>query len=105
MKASRSRTVILLCAGQFGLPVQLCVKRYFLRSWLRLLLRAPRKTRAREEFEWMRRRNPRHSGVYLKLGHVEWRAGRARLAKAYYRRALDLDPGLEEARKMLAPIP
>ncbi len=50
-KASRSRKVVKLSAGQFGTPVDLFVKRYNLRTFLRLLLRTGRKTRAREEFD------------------------------------------------------
>ena len=50
-KATRSRIVVKLSAGQFGLPVQVFVKRYCLRTWLRVLLRTGRKTRAREEFD------------------------------------------------------
>ena len=51
VKASRSRKVVKLAAGQFGLPVEVYVKRYNFKTWLRLLLRAGRKTRAGEEFD------------------------------------------------------
>ena len=50
-KATRSRTVVKLSAGQYGLPVEVYVKRYYLRTWFRVLLRTGRKTRAREEFD------------------------------------------------------
>ena len=51
VKSSRSRKVVKLSAGNFGAPVEVYVKRYNLKSWLRVLLRAGRKTRAREEFD------------------------------------------------------
>lgn len=51
VKSSRSRKVVKLAAGMFGLPVEVYVKRYNFRNWLRFLLRAGRKTRAREEFD------------------------------------------------------
>ncbi|MCY3024205.1 MAG: hypothetical protein NTW87_34955 [Planctomycetota bacterium] len=51
VKMSRSRTVVKLAAGQYGLPVEVYVKRYYLRTWFRVLLRTGRKTRAREEFD------------------------------------------------------
>lgn len=51
VKTSRSRNVVKLSAGNFGAPVEVFVKRYHLRTLLRRLLRAPRKTRAREEFD------------------------------------------------------
>lgn len=51
VKASRSRKVVKLNAGQYGLPVEIYVKRYNFRSWLRLLLRAGRRSRAREEMD------------------------------------------------------
>jgi hypothetical protein len=51
VKTSRSRNVVKLSAGNFGAPVEVYVKRYHLRTLLRRLLRAARKTRAREEFE------------------------------------------------------
>jgi len=50
-KATRSRIVVKLAAGQYGLPVEVYVKRYYLRTWLRVLLRSARKSRAREEFD------------------------------------------------------
>jgi tRNA A-37 threonylcarbamoyl transferase component Bud32 len=50
-KATRSRIVVKLAAGQYGLPVEVFVKRYHLRTWLRVLLRRGRKSRAREEFD------------------------------------------------------
>ena len=50
-KASRSRKVVRLAAGQFAAPVDLFVKRYNLRTLMRLLLHTGRQTRAREEFE------------------------------------------------------
>jgi hypothetical protein len=55
VKASRSRKVVKLSAGQYGLPVEVFIKRYNFRNWLRFLMRAGRKTRAREEFDlgWM----------------------------------------------------
>ena len=51
IKCSRSRKVVKLGAGNFGAPVEVYVKRYNLKSWLRVLLRSVRRTRAREEFE------------------------------------------------------
>ena len=51
VKSSRSRKVVKLSAGNFGAPVEVYVKRYNLKSWLRVLLRVARKTRAREEFD------------------------------------------------------
>jgi tRNA A-37 threonylcarbamoyl transferase component Bud32 len=51
VKASRSRKVVKLAAGQYGLPVEVFVKRYNFRTWLRFIFRAGRKTRAREEFD------------------------------------------------------
>lgn len=51
VKNSRSRKVVKLAAGQYGLPVEVFVKRYCLRTWFRVLLRSGRKTRAREEFD------------------------------------------------------
>jgi tRNA A-37 threonylcarbamoyl transferase component Bud32 len=51
VKLSRSRKVVKLAAGQYGLPVEVFVKRYHLRTWFRMLLRTGRKTRAREEFD------------------------------------------------------
>jgi hypothetical protein len=51
VKASRTRKVIKLAAGHFGAPVEVYVKRYNFNAWYRLLLRAGRKTRAREEFD------------------------------------------------------
>jgi tRNA A-37 threonylcarbamoyl transferase component Bud32 len=51
IKASRSRKVVKLSAGNYGAPVEVYVKRYNHRSLLRLILRAGRKTRAREEFD------------------------------------------------------
>lgn len=51
VKCSRSRKVIKLAAGHFAAPVEVYVKRYNFRSWYRWLLRAGRKTRAREEFD------------------------------------------------------
>jgi len=51
VKASRSRKVVKLAAGQYGLPVEVFVKRYNFRTWLRYLLRTGRKSRAREEFD------------------------------------------------------
>jgi len=51
VKSSRSRKVVKLAAGQFGLPVEVYVKRYNHRTWLRMLLRAGRKSRAGEEFD------------------------------------------------------
>jgi tRNA A-37 threonylcarbamoyl transferase component Bud32 len=51
VKASRSRKVVKLGAGHFGAPVEVYVKRYNLKTWLRVLLRSMRKTRAREEFD------------------------------------------------------
>ncbi|HYG76673.1 MAG TPA: lipopolysaccharide kinase InaA family protein [Planctomycetota bacterium] len=51
VKASRSRKVVKLSAGQYGLPVEVFVKRYNFRSWVRYLLRTGRKSRAREEFD------------------------------------------------------
>jgi tRNA A-37 threonylcarbamoyl transferase component Bud32 len=51
VKASRSRKVIKLAAGHFAAPVEVYVKRYNFRTWYRWLLRAGRKTRAREEFD------------------------------------------------------
>ena len=50
-KASRSRKVVKLNAGQFGTPVELFIKRYNFKSWLKFVLRAGRKSRAREEFD------------------------------------------------------
>ncbi|HEY3320056.1 MAG TPA: lipopolysaccharide kinase InaA family protein [Planctomycetota bacterium] len=51
VKTSRSRKVVKLAAGQYGLPVEVYVKRYNFRNWLRFLLRTGRKSRAREEFD------------------------------------------------------
>lgn len=51
VKSSRSRKVVKLSAGQYGLPVEVYVKRYNYRNWLRFLLRTGRKSRAREEFD------------------------------------------------------
>ena len=51
VKASRSRKVVKLAAGQFGQPVEVYVKRYNFRTWLRLIFRTGRKTRAGEEFD------------------------------------------------------
>jgi tRNA A-37 threonylcarbamoyl transferase component Bud32 len=51
VKSSRSRKVVKLGAGHFGTPVELYIKRYNFKSWYRLLFRAGRKTRAREEFD------------------------------------------------------
>lgn len=51
VKASRSRKVVKLAAGQFGAPVQIYVKRYNLKTWYGPILRAPRRSRAREEFD------------------------------------------------------
>lgn len=51
VKSSGSRKVVKLSAGQFGLPVEVYVKRYNFKQWYRRLLRAGRKTRAREELE------------------------------------------------------
>lgn len=50
-KSSRSRKVVHLAAGQYGLPVEVHVKRYNFKSLLRLVLRTGRKSRAREEFD------------------------------------------------------
>jgi len=51
VKASRSRKVVKLAAGHYGAPVEVFVKRYNHRSLLRMILRAGRRTRAREEFD------------------------------------------------------
>lgn len=51
VKASRSRKVVKLAAGQYGLPVEVYVKRYNFRNWFRFLLRAGRRTRSREEMD------------------------------------------------------
>jgi tRNA A-37 threonylcarbamoyl transferase component Bud32 len=51
VKSSRTRKVIKLSAGHFGSPVEVYVKRYNYNSWIRQLLRAGRKSRAREEFD------------------------------------------------------
>lgn len=51
VKSSRSRKVVKLSAGHFGSPVELYVKRYNFKTWYGPLLRSPRRTRAREEFE------------------------------------------------------
>lgn len=50
-KSSRSRKVVHLAAGQYGLPVEVHVKRYNFKSILKMVLRAGRKSRAREEFD------------------------------------------------------
>lgn len=50
-KSSGSRKVVHLAAGQYGLPVEVHVKRYNFKSLIRLVLRAGRKSRAREEFD------------------------------------------------------
>jgi tRNA A-37 threonylcarbamoyl transferase component Bud32 len=50
VKSSRSRKVIKLAAGHFGTPVEVYVKRYNFKTLLGVILRAGRKTRAREEF-------------------------------------------------------
>jgi hypothetical protein len=51
VKMSRSRKVVKLAAGHFGAPVEVYVKRYNFRTWYGRLMRAGRKTRAREEFD------------------------------------------------------
>lgn len=51
VKASRSRKVVKLAAGQFGAPLEVYVKRYNFKSWYGPYLRAMRKSRAREEFD------------------------------------------------------
>jgi tRNA A-37 threonylcarbamoyl transferase component Bud32 len=51
VKSSRSRKVVKLAAGHFGAPVEVYVKRYNFKSWMRMLFRTGRKTRAREEFD------------------------------------------------------
>ena len=50
-KFSGSRKVVHLAAGQYGLPVEVHVKRYAFKSILKLILRTVRKSRAREVFD------------------------------------------------------
>jgi len=50
-KFSGSRKMIHLAAGQYGLPVEVHVKRYAVKTFLKLLLRTVRKSRAREVFD------------------------------------------------------
>ena len=57
--------------------------------------------KAREEFAWVRRHSPRNPTVCVNQGHVEMAARRFRLAEVYYRQALALAPGFENAQDML----
>ena len=50
-KFSESRKVVHLAAGQYGLPVEVHVKRYAFKSLFKILLRTVRKSRAREVFD------------------------------------------------------
>ena len=50
-KYSASRKVVHLAAGQYGLPVEVHVKRYAIKSFLKRLLHTVRKSRAREVFD------------------------------------------------------
>ncbi len=49
-KYSASRKVVHLAAGQYGLPVEVHVKRYAIKTFLKALLHTVRKSRAREVF-------------------------------------------------------
>ncbi|MGD0088362.1 MAG: lipopolysaccharide kinase InaA family protein [Planctomycetota bacterium] len=92
-KATRSRTVIKLAAGQYGLPVEVYVKRYHLRTWFRVLLRTARKTRAREEFDlgWQL------MGKGVNTPRPVWLAEGQGLAIPYSLLATESLPGAESA--------
>jgi tRNA A-37 threonylcarbamoyl transferase component Bud32 len=50
-KYSASRKVVHLAAGQYGLPVEVHVKRYVIKTLFKALLHTVRKSRAREVFD------------------------------------------------------
>src|SRR6185295_14856932 len=50
-KYSASRKVVHLAAGQYGLPVEVHIKRYAIKTFLKALLHTVRKSRAREVFD------------------------------------------------------
>jgi len=93
VKISRSRKIVRLAAGQYGLPVQVYVKRYYLRTWLRVLLRTARKSRAREEFDlgW------RLMKKGIKTPRPVWLAEAQGATAAYSLLATEAMPGVESA--------
>src|SRR5436190_3492188 len=50
-KYSASRKVLHLAAGQYGLPVEVHVKRFAIKTFIKALLRSVRRSRAREVFD------------------------------------------------------
>lgn len=92
-KATRSRIVVKLAAGHYGLPVEVYVKRYHLRTWLRVLLRSGRKSRAREEFDlgW------RLMGKKVRTPRPVWLAEGRGAEQAYSLLATEALPGAESA--------
>ena len=93
VKSSRSRKVVKLAAGQYGLPVEVIVKRYYLRTWLRRLLRTGRKSRAREEFDlgWRLMKNG------IRTPRPVWLAEGRGTAAQYSLLATEALPGAESA--------
>lgn len=95
VKSSRSRKVVKLAAGQFRSPVEIYVKRYNFKSWLRRLLRTGRKTRAGEEFDlgWKLLgkgiRTPRPVWLAEEAGHMSRFSLLATEALPYVESALD----------------
>lgn len=51
VKVRLGRRLVKLAAGHFASPLELYVKRYNFKTWYGRILRAARKTRAREEFD------------------------------------------------------